>query len=285
MENNSFCVFILSHGRPNKVLTKATLEKCGYSGKLFIVLDYEDTTIEEYRLNFGTESIKVFDKKKYADLIDEGNNFDNRKVVVHARNYCFDLAKELGYSYFLQLDDDYYEFQYKFTGIKGLAMPKNIDSIFEMMITFLKNSSALSIAFAQTGDFIGGIDNGKGLYRFNKRKCMNSFFCATERRFWFIGQFNEDVNAYTTLQGRGGLFLTIPVIAVNQKDSQQQKDGMTEAYLLQGTYVKAFTTVLMCPSAVKVSMMNANHKRIHHSMSWKNITPMIISEKYKKSTI
>jgi len=28
--------------------------------------------------------------------------------------------------------------------------------------------------------------------------------------------------------------------------------------------------------------MNTNYKRIHHSVSWKNTTPMIINEDYKK---
>jgi len=30
-------------------------------------------------------------------------------------------------------------------------------------------------------------------------------------------------------------------------------------------------------------MMNASHKRIHHSIKWINTTPMIIDEKYKKT--
>jgi hypothetical protein len=111
---------------------------------------------------------------------------------------------------------------------------------------------------------------------------MNSFFCSTDRPFQFLGSINEDVNTYTTLAGKGELFLTIPVFAINQKDSQTQKDGMSDIYKLQGTYVKSFTTVLMQPSNVKVSIMNATHKRIHHSISWKNTTPMIVSQAYKK---
>ena len=66
--------------------------------------------------------------------------------------------------------------------------------VYYIFFEYYKKIPALTIAFAQNGDFIGGIDNGKDLYRFNKRKCMNSFFCSTERRFWFLGQLNEDVN-------------------------------------------------------------------------------------------
>jgi hypothetical protein len=281
MENKDFVVFILTHGRPDNVLTYKTLIKCGYAGKVYFVVDNEDKTIEQYKKNFGDEFVKVFDKKAMADSIDEGNNFDNRKVIIHARNYCFDLAKQLGYTYFIQFDDDYYEFIYKFSDTKGQVLAKDINKIFVLMFEFYRKTQAFSICFSQTGDFIGGVDNGKGVYRFSKRKCMNSFFCSTERPFSFVGSINEDVNTYTTLAGRGALFLTIPVFAINQKDSQTQKSGMSDIYKLQGTYIKSFTTVLMQPSNVSISMMNANHKRIHHSISWKNTTPMIISHKYK----
>ena len=281
MENN-FAVFILTHGRADNVLTYSTLRKCGYNGKIYLVVDNEDEQIKKYQDNFGEEFVKIFDKKAMADNIDEANNFDNRKVIVHSRNYCFSLAKELGYKYFIQLDDDYYEFIYKFSDTKGQVLSKDINKIFNLMFDFYNKTDALSICFAQTGDFIGGVDNGKGVYRFAKRKCMNSFFCSTDREFQFIGSINEDVNTYTTLASRGSLFLTIPVFAINQKDSQTQKDGMSDIYKLQGTYIKSFTTVLMQPSNVKVSIMNATHKRIHHSIAWKNTTPMIVSQAYKK---
>jgi hypothetical protein len=281
MENN-FAVFILTHGRADNVLTYSTLRKCGYNGKIYLVVDNEDEQIKKYQDNFGEEFVKIFDKKAMADNIDEANNFDNRKVIVHSRNYCFTLAKELGYKYFIQLDDDYYEFIYKFSDTKGQVLSKDINKIFNLMFDFYNKTDALSICFAQTGDFIGGVDNGKGVYRFAKRKCMNSFFCSTDREFQFIGSINEDVNTYTTLASRGSLFLTIPVFAINQKDSQTQKDGMSDIYKLQGTYIKSFTTVLMQPSNVKVSIMNATHKRIHHSIAWKNTTPMIVSQAYKK---
>jgi len=285
MENKDYCIFILTHGRPDSILTYNTLIKCGFIGKIYFIIDNEDETIDKYILNFGINNVKVFDKKSIADNTDEANNFDNRNVIVYARNYCFQLAKELGYKYFIQLDDDYYEFIYKFSDTKGQVLAKNINKIFELVFNFYKSTKCKSICFAQTGDFIGGVDNGKGIYRFSKRKCMNSFFCSTDRPFTFLGSINEDVNTYTTLGGKGDLFLTIPAFAINQKDSQTQKSGMSDTYKLQGTYIKSFITVLMQPSNVSISMMNANHKRIHHSIKWKNTTPMIINSKYKKTLL
>lgn len=278
---DDFAVFIMVYGRPETNLTYDTLKKCGYTGKIFLVGDNTDETIHRYIEKYKDELL-VFDKKEVSKKYDAGDNSGDLRSTMYAANTIFDLAIQKGIKYFYIMCDDYYEFQYKFVGIKGLKMPKNIDRLFNLMIDYYESTPALSICFAQCGDFIGGIDNGKGTYRFSKRKAMNSFLCSTERRFNFLGRMNEDVTTYVNLGSKGGLFLTIPVIAVNQKDTQQVKKGLTELYTDNGTYMKSMFSVIYNPSNVKVAIMNANHKRIHHSMKWKNITPMIIKDVYKK---
>lgn len=275
MENNNFAVFILTHGRPNNVKTYETLKKCGYKGKIYLILDNEDKTIDHYIKNYGQECIKVFNKKEMADSIDEGNNFDNRKVIIHARNASFKIAKDLDLKYFLQLDDDYYYFGYRFES--GARKIKSIDKVFDIVLNFYRNTNIKSIAFSQGGDHIGGFSGIK-----LKRKCMNSFFCSVDREFRFIGSINEDVNTYTTLGSRGHVFFTFTNLQLDQKDTQSNGGGMTDEYAITGTYVKSFHSVIMQPSSVKASLMNSNNKRIHHSISWKNTVPMIISEDHKK---
>lgn len=278
MENKDFAVFILTHGRPDNVKTLSTLKKCGYTGNVYFIVDNEDKTIDTYIKNFGSEFVKVFDKKAIADEVDEGNNFDERRTITHARNACFKIAKELGITYFVQLDDDYKQFKFRFENKLGYeAVVKNIDKIFDIFLNFYKNTNILSIAFSQGGDHIGGFTTTK-----LKRKCMNSFFCSTEREFQFVGAMNEDVNTYTTLGCRGLLFFTFTSIQLDQKETQSQSSGITDMYLRYGTYCKAFTTVMMHPSGVKVSMMNSSNPRIHHSIKWVNTVPCIIDEKYKK---
>jgi hypothetical protein len=275
MENKDFAVFILTHGRPDNVKTLSTLKKCGYTGKIYFIVDNEDKTIEQYQKNYGVESVKIFDKKAIADSVDEGNNFDERRTITHARNACFDIAKQIGVTYFVQLDDDYYYFGYRYdTGAKKIT---NMDKVFEIMLNFYKSVSIKSIAFGQGGDHIGGFSGIK-----LKRKCMNSFFCSTEREFQFVGSMNEDVNTYTTLGSRGDVFFTFTNLQLDQKDTQSQTSGITDMYQRFGTYCKAFTTTMMHPSSVKVSMMNSNNPRIHHSIKWINTTPMILDIKHKQ---
>lgn len=273
--DNNFIVFILTHGRPNNVKTYTTLKKYGYTGKIYFILDNEDKTIEQYKEKYGSEFVMVFNKKEMADTIDEGNNFDDRRCPVHARNASFKMAKDLGVEHFLLLEDDYYYFGYRYdTGAKKI---NNLDVVFSKMVDFYKTVNIKSIAFGQGGDHIGGFSGIK-----LKRKCMNSFFCSTYRPFSFVGVLNDDVNTYTTLGNKGEVFFTFTNIQLDQADTQVQSSGMTDFYLKFGTYCKAFTTTMMHPSGVKVSMMNSNNPRIHHSINWKATTPMIVSEKHKK---
>lgn len=280
---DTFAVFILTHGRPDNVITYKTLQKCGYNGRLFFVVDNEDKTVDRYVENFGRERVIVFDKKAEAEACDEGNNFDERRTITMARNACFGIAERLGVTHFLELDDDYTDFRFKTLETNGkMFWVKDINRTILSMLGFFESSSCLSVALAQCGDFIGGMDNGIGIYRFSKRKCMNSFLCSTMRPFKFVGAMNEDVNTYTTLGSRGSLFITIPVVALNQKQTQKQSGGISDMYLRYGTYCKAFTTVMMQPSGVYVSMMRSNNPRIHHSINWKASVPCIINEKWKR---
>lgn len=272
---DDFAVFILTHGRPNNVITKKSLERSGYTGRIYYIVDNEDKKAKDYIHNFGQEAVRIFDKKALADSVDEGNNFDERRTITHARNACFLIAKEIGVKYFIQLDDDYTDFLFRFD--RGLKI-KNIDKSFISLLNFYVNTNIHSIALSQGGDHIGGFSGTK-----MKRKCMNSFICSTDRPFQFIGAMNEDVNTYTTLATRGAIFFTFTSLQLNQKQTQSQAGGITDMYLRFGTYCKGFTTVMMHPSGSKVSMMNSRGTpRIHHLIKWKNTTPMIIREIYKK---
>lgn len=96
--SREFAVFILTHGRSEKVYTFDTLRKHGYTGKIYIIIDNEDEQRQDYKNNF--KNVIVFDKKQYAEITDTADNLKARNVVVFARNACWDIAKEIGLSHF-----------------------------------------------------------------------------------------------------------------------------------------------------------------------------------------
>ncbi len=239
---DDFCAFILTHGRPDKVLTYRTLRRAGYTGKIFIVVDDEDKTRHQYMAEFG-EQVLVFSKADIASRFDEADNFCDRRSIFYARNACFDLAKLVGCKYFIQLDDDYHEFQFRVDRNYDQAyFPiRKLDAILSEMLAYYESIPALSIAMSQGGDFLG--DNG-GHASWVKRKAMNSFICSVDRPFSFMGRINEDVNTYTNLGRCGELFMTIGAVQLGQKQTQKNSGGMSELYLDSGTdlSVKSVTT-------------------------------------------
>ncbi|MBR8725828.1 hypothetical protein [Bacteroides pyogenes] len=282
MRNNSFVALILTHGRPDKVYTVKTLRKCGYTGDIILVVDNEDRTIDEYKKKY--DDVYVFDKKAVASQIDEGDNFNDRRAIIYARNAAFDIAKERGYRYFIELDDDYMEFSYTYNrdGEMKQRSIYNLDRVFDALVDFKNSTGAITVALAQRGDFVGGKGNNIVRGEILKRKAMNSFICDTERPFEFFGKINEDVNTYTVLGGRGELFFQVPHVSLNQMTTQQSDGGMTDIYLDSGTYVKSFYTVMYAPSCTKIRPMGAVYPRLHHSINWNNAVPKIIPESIKK---
>lgn len=289
MRNKDFVAFILSHGRADRVITYDSLKKSGYTGRVVIVLDNEDKTAPDYIAKFGKDNVEVFDKAAIAETFDEGVPGD-RRTIVYARNACFGIAQKLGYRYFIELDDDYTVFEWRFDNrLRYITKDKtirNLDAVFDIMLDYFNNIPAKSIAMAQGGDYLGGGEGGEGRRLRTKRKAMNSFICDTERRFTFLGRINEDVNTYTRNTSTGDLFLQIQQLCLLQKQTQSNAGGMTDVYLDSGTYLKSFFSVMYMPSSVKVKTMGnacSISKRLHHCVKWKFTAPKILREGHKKS--
>lgn len=287
-EKMEFCVFILTHGRAGKVKTDKTLRKHGYTGKIYYVIDNEDEQQGEYRKLYG-DNVIVFDKADTAKRVDTCDNFEDRRVILFARNAAFEIARKLGVRYFQTFDDDVQCIEWRYTEGQKLKKcdVKDYDKVIRSLLDLLKNTNAVSVALAQNGDFIGGADSArkKGTY---SRKCMNSFICKTDRPICFIGRMNEDVAAYTIHGMRGDLMLTCNLVAIKMTETQATEGGMTEAYLNVGTYVKSAYSLITSPSCVKIAYLEDysgnSGGRIHHNVIARNAYVKILREEVKEGT-
>jgi len=282
LNREKFAMFILTHGRPHEVITTQSLIESNYTGKTYIVIDNEDECGDEYRKVFGKEMVVEFDKKAIGKTFDTADTRTDRRAIVYARNASFSIAKDLGLAYFMQLDDDYKSFQYRFVKKNKLEVVviKQLDKVIDAMIKFLEDTNATTVAMAQGGDYIGGFEGF--LRRPLMRKAMNSFLFRTERCLTFVGRVNEDVNTYVMNGMRGELILTAnnPMLTIRQ--TQAVAGGMTEMYVENGTYMKSMYTVMMAPSCVSVRYMGTSNPRLHHLVRWNNTVPKIINERHRK---
>lgn len=281
---DDFAVFILSHGRAENVVTKKALDCLGYTGRWYILIDNEDDQADLYYRHFGKDHVIMFDKLAAAEYCDTADLIEKRNIVLFARNTCHRIASDLGLLYFLELDDDYNDFQYRFPDGEKLMYKQfqNLDALFDAMLSFLDISGAKTVALAQGGDFIGGVGNSR-FHQGLVRKAMNTFFCRVDRPFKFYGRINEDTTSYVVNGNRGDLFFTFTKAMINQAQTQAKAGGLTDSYLEVGTYVKSFYSVMFAPQAVKISAMGANHYRIHHLIDYNHCAPKILSEKYRKA--
>lgn len=286
MRHSDFCILVISHGRAGNVKTLNALDHFGYSGPWYIVIDNEDAQAEDYRSCYGSDRIVVFDKALEASRLDVADNFTGRlghKSTVYVRNASFDIARRLGFRYFMVLDDDYNYFRFVLDGSRRYTCRRctRLDSVLDICLDyFTRTPSLTAIAWLQGGDLLGGANSNSlsGI----RRKVMNSFICDTERPFSFMGRFNEDVNTYITHGNRGAVMFSVTELALNQASTQQVAGGMTEAYQENGTYMKSFYSVMHVPSAVKIRTMGEHYRRIHHAIVWNNCVPKIIRPEYRK---
>lgn len=283
---DDFCIFIISYDRADNVPTIETLERHGYTGDWYIVVDHQED-IEPYEREHGEDNVIYIDKDDALPELDRGDNFNHRNCNVYARQQMWDLAESLGYDYFLVLDDDYTTFEFRFGGNYQYGLRdrvEDLDRIIDASIEYLDKAGLDTLCTAQGGDWIGGINAGiahDGRVG-TKRKAMNSFLCKTDRPFDFRGTINEDVNTYVRAAQLGKIFLTYNIVSLEQERTQQNEGGLTDIYQAEGTYVKSFYTILYSPSSVSLTKMGAEaDDRIHHRVDWNKSVPKIVPESCK----
>lgn len=285
---DDFAIFVLSHGRPEETArrTVRALQMSRYTGAWFIVLDTEDDTRPAYEEKFGAEHILTFDKADIRGTFDMGDNLPGPDgVVVYARNAVDGIAAGLGLRFYMVLDDDYNYFAHRVGRPDALSYAYcfHLDRLLEAMVDFLEDTGALTVAFAQGGDFIGGHrDVDGGFVHRVKRKAMNTFVARVGRPIGFLGRINEDTTTYVARGATGDLFYTITAVSIDQANTQEQAGGLTDAYLDMGTYVKSFYTVMWAPSCVQVSVLGDTSYRMHHHVKWGNAVPKVLSGNYKR---
>lgn len=277
-----FAVFILSHGRANEISTVKMLERGNYTGDWYVVIDNEDDQENLYREKFK-DHIIMFDKKKVADKTDTGDLDTDRRVGVFARNAIQEIARDIGYEYHLQLDDDFSGFTFRYPEGKKLASyrVKNLNKLFDIVLKFIEVTPITSLSFSLSSDFLGGAEGDKykqGMHR----KSMGTFFLKAKDNIDFIMRMNDDITTGVFNGMRGKLFFSLSFVQTDTPQTQQVSGGMTDIYKENGTYRKSFYSVMVAPSCFKIALMGIKNYRIHHKVCWNNAIPKILNERYKK---
>lgn len=229
-----------------------------YNRPWYVVCSTDDAQLDGYKKRYGDRVI-VFDKDKLK--FDTMDNFGIKKVGSYARQACFPIARDLGYRYFLSLDDDYSDLVWRYATADIKSMPqkscKHLEEMFEAMFEFLCVCPDLyELSFATCATYIGGV-NAKHAWRDVIRRTVNTHFNDVEKWISYKGTFNDDINAYVEYSQRGKLFFMIPMASIImeafKKEDVDKAKGMQKERLELGIHNHCFYSVMLSPAAVRIN--------------------------------
>ena len=274
---DDFAVMICSHGRAEKVSSFDVLRNHGYTGEIIIVIDDEDGQIDLYKEKF--DYVEVFCKEEYYQRSDGVIN-GKQKAILYARNACYDIAKMKGYSYFIEMDDDFTDIRARgvVDGTLKSAKIKNLDDCFENMIELFEHKNVMALSLGVQGDYIGGAES-RGAREKVMRACVGGFFLLkTDRRINFLSSMNEDISTSLVYGQKGNLFLRLCNMMALSELIGQNESGMQEAYESISPFARAFIGTVVRPDCMSVR----DREKPQIQVSWGNAVPMIINERWKK---
>lgn len=272
---SNFCVFILSHKRP-ECDTLKMLKKYGYSGDYRVVLSTDDDYINEYKKTIPIEKILVFDKQEVRHLCDTmiSTSYFNPNGSIYARAFIQEKAEEMGLEYYCMADDDITKLYHRENVNSKMKQKEisNIDNIFLAFIEFLDLDSRIaSINPALDDGFFGGIN---GSFSQTATRLPYQFFVfKTANKRKFVGLRNEDYNL--SFLNTDLLYFTYWHISIASPKMATNRGGID--YKKNNTKLNPSMFMWVThPIGIKVL---PNEKR---RISKDKIFPKIVSDKYKK---
>jgi hypothetical protein len=273
--------FILTHGRPNRQLTLQTLLDTGYTGEWYLVLDDQDSTIQEYIDNYGKDHIIVFDKNHYVSVADFGNREPVWGCALYARNAIEDIARDMGLDYYIMSDDDITKFRYRFLdngSVKSVSVTNSIDEILNAFLTLLRTSGASAISPGIPQAFMQGKETYSPQNFYKLRKCYQFIFRDVSQQVkWRMPMYEDGVVSFDNNR-EGHLFLQIPYLQIDTVKLCTAKGGMHDAYRSSPEFNQCFHAKMCYPDAFEIKMYKDHFiASVNHG----NSVPHIISDSFK----
>lgn len=273
MSDYKFAVFIPTHKRADTIKSYDTLRMAGYTGKIILVVDNEDTDADKYLKKFG-DNVIVFDKQKWYNKSDTMHT-RYKPTVLFARNFIIDFAKTNGYDYFVMMDDDISKLLHVYSVEDKLKKTEidNLDIVFNLIIKLQEHSGIDILSFSQDGGYFGG---AKGRYKngLNYNMSMMMIFKSSTAKM-FVGEFNEDTN-YINTNYINSIILEISDVCGCSPPRGTKSGGLTDFYDEDPEYIRNYYSLMCRPDAI---VLDENGKFRKYS---NKLFPRIISEKYKK---
>lgn len=284
---SDFAVFIITYKRPDKQLTYSALKSCGYTGKIYFVIDDTDPTIQQYIDNYGVSNIFVFNKNHYinSEIYDTGTNEGVYATALYARNAVEDIAKSLSLSYFAVIDDDMVNFVIRFPKDNKLPGTKiqNMDILFDAYIDIL-SCGVTCVGFGNARSYFGGI-KAYSPERLNSRIIITNLYIrnASKKVIWTSWTLEDDITVLTDSKV-GGIWLSIPFVQQipSPFNDLNNSGGNVELYKNKSRYNVYFTEIKYFPGIMYMKCPDKDTKEVTLVRNQNRCFQKIVSSKYRK---
>lgn len=254
----NYAVFICTHGRPYEQKTLEVLRKCGYTKDVYLVLDDEDDTYNDYLKYCDDKTLLVeFVKEYYVQSNDSGTNHPIRNTHLYAWNACENLAKESGFDYAIIVDDDLTGFRYRYEEdghLKSQTITKNIDKLFEAYLEYMESTNISALSVADARNYIGGkAKNGRNMNTLVFRKVSDTII-------WKSEMYEEMVTSLLAQQT--GKFIFQPTFFQYETKNMAKnvKGGMEEIYNSKSIFNRSAYAVMFHPSCISFDANNTGFR-------------------------
>lgn len=280
---DDFAVFICTHGRPDRQFTLNLLRDSGYTGKIYIVVDDTDTSIQQYVDKFGVDDIIVFNKSHYIEESDTGVSVPPLKCVLYAKNAVEDIAHNMGLASFVIADDDITNFRYRpiESGKLGsLTVRTGMDDVVASFVEYILESKLTAVSFCIAHYLFGGIKVYTDKGRLQKLRIPYNFvFRNASYKVDWVSAFGEDVVTALLQGSRGSVMLNIPFVQLSIVPLGTAAGGMQDTYTDLTDFTRAMFDFVFLPTAISLS---AYKDKFVASIQTAHAFPMLVSQRYKK---
>lgn len=286
----NFAVFIITYKRPDTQLTYDTLNKCGYTGKVYFVVDNTDDTIQRYIDNYGADNIIVFDKNYYinSDRYDNCINSGIFSSAVYARRAVEDIAVAKKIQYFAVIDDDIKNFviRYPICG-KLKAVPiYDFDLILSSYVELLKLGIAC-VGFGNARSYFGGINAFTQERLCDRILITNCYIRNSDVAVdWTSWTLEDDITVFQSSKS-GNLWLSIPYVQqvpAPFNDVVSGVGGNIDLYKLISRYKIYFSEILHFPS-MTIQCRDFATKEVKLVRKQNRQFQKIVSSRYRKEKV
>lgn len=272
-----FAVFIISHERVDRVESYTTLRNAGYTGKIYVVVDNEDTQLRRYLNSFI--NVLVYNKQLKINSTDTLTDKESRSSAVFARNAVEFYAKHLKLDAFAVFDDDITNLRLRWEedgSYKSRKLCSGLDDVMSWYAQYLIDSDIATLSFENCMFYVGGVDNNKIA---NERWTYQIHIRNTKFPVDWHSIINEDIITEISTAVRGYIWWSLPHIVYEAVAMNDKEGGNKANYDKFSEFRRAMFATVANPSSC---LPGYSHGKLRIIQNKKASYPMIVSSRYKK---